>query len=38
MLEKILHKILTVDEIQFGFMFVRGTVDAVFIWRRLQDV
>ena len=30
-LEKRLHGIVSVDEIQFGFMSERGTIDAVFI-------
>ena len=39
MLEKRLRRIVieTVDEIQFGFMTERGTIDAVFILRRLQE-
>ena len=28
---------MTVDEIQFGFMPKRGTIDSVFMLRRLQD-
>ena len=28
---------MTVDEMQFGFMLERGTIDAVFILRRLQE-
>ena len=35
-LEKRLRSIVTVDEIQFGFTLERGTIDAVFILRRLQ--
>ena len=34
---KRLHRIVTVDETQFGFMPDRGTIDAVFITRRLQE-
>ena len=34
-LEKRLCRIVTVDEMQFGFMPERGTIDAVFILRRL---
>ena len=37
-LEKRLHKIVTVDEMQFGFIPERGTIDAVFILRRMQVV
>ena len=36
-LEKKLCRIVYVDEILFGFMSERGTVDAVFILRRLQE-
>ena len=36
-LEKRLCRIVTVDEMQFGFMPVKGTIDAVFILRRLQE-
>ena len=35
-LEKRLRRIVSVDEIQFGFMPERGTIDAVFILRRIQ--
>ena len=28
---------MTVDEMQFGFMPERGTIDAVFILRRMQE-
>ena len=38
MLEKRLCGIVTVDEIQFGFMSERGSTDAVFILRRLPRV
>ena len=34
---KKLRRIVTVDELQFGFMSVRGTIVAVFILRRLQE-
>ena len=34
-LEKRLRRIVSVDEIQFGFMPERGTIDAVFILRRM---
>ena len=30
-------RIVTVDKIKFGFMPERGTIDAVFILRRLQE-
>ena len=36
-LEKRLRRILTVDEMQFGFMPDGGTIDAVFILRRMQE-
>ena len=36
-LEKKLHRIVNVNEMQFGFMPNRGTIDAVFILRRLQE-
>ena len=36
-LEKRLSRIVTVDEMQFVFMPERGTIDAVFILRRLQE-
>ena len=32
-----LHGIVTVDEMHFGFMPERGTIDAVLILRRLQE-
>ena len=32
-LEKRLHRIVSVDEIKFGFMPERGTIDTVFILR-----
>ena len=32
-----LHRIVTVNEIQFGFTLERGTIDAVFILRRMQE-
>ena len=37
-LEKRLLAIVTVNEMQFGFMPEIGTIDAVFIWRRMQEV
>ena len=36
-LEKMLHGIVTVDEMQFGLMPERGTIDAVFMLRRMQE-
>ena len=36
-LEKRLHRIVSVDEMQFGFMLERGTIDAVFILRWMQE-
>ena len=36
-LEKRIYRIVTVDEMQFGFMPGRGTIDAVFILRRMQE-
>ena len=36
MLEKCLCRIVSVDEMQFGFMPVRGTIYAVFILRGVQ--
>ena len=35
--EKMLCRIVYVDEMQFGFMPDRGTIDAVFILRRMQE-
>ena len=37
MLEKGLHRIVTVGKMQFCFMPVKGTVDAVFILRRMKE-
>ena len=37
MLEKRLRRIVSVDETQFGFMTQRGTINAVFILRRMQE-
>ena len=34
---KILCGIVSVDEMQFGFMPERATIDAVFILRRMQE-
>ena len=36
-LEKRIQRIVEVDEMQFGFMPGKGTIDAVFILRRLQE-
>ena len=36
-LEKRIRKMVKVDEMQFGFMPGKGTIDAVFILRRLQE-
>ena len=36
-LERRLQRMVKVDEIQFGFMPGKGTIDAVFILRRLQE-
>ena len=35
-LDKRFRKIATIDDMQFGFMPGRGTIDAVFILRRIQ--
>ena len=37
LLEKRLRKIVTIDDMQFGFMPGKGTIDAVFILRRIQE-
>ena len=37
-LEKSLCRIVIVDEVQFGSMPERGTIDAVFILRRMHEV
>ena len=31
------RKIVTIDEMQFGFMAGRGTTDAIFVVRQLQE-
>ena len=36
-LERRMQRMVKVDEIQFGFMPGKGTIDAVFILRRLQE-
>ena len=35
--EKTLQRVLTVDEMKFGFMTERGTTDAVLILRWMQE-
>ena len=35
--EKRLKKIVTMDDMKFGFMPGKGTIDAVFILRQIQD-
>ena len=37
MLAKRFCKIVTVDKMQFGFLPERGTIDAMFILRRMQE-
>ena len=36
-LEKRLHRIVSVGEMQFDFKPEKGTIDAVFILRRMQE-
>ena len=36
-LERRMRRMVKVDEMQFGFMPSKGTIDAVFILRRLQE-
>ena len=36
-LEKRLRRIVSVDEMQFGFMPERESIDAVFLLRRMQE-
>ena len=36
-LEKTMRRMVKVDEMQFGFMPGKGTIDALFILRRLQE-
>ena len=36
-LERRLQRMVKVDKMQFGFMPGKGTIDAVFILRRLQE-
>ena len=35
--EKVLRKIVAIDDMQFGFKSGKGTIDAVFILRRIQE-
>ena len=35
--EKRLQKIVMIDDMQFSFMSAKGTIDAVFILRRIQE-
>ena len=35
--EKRLCRIVSVDEMQFGFLLERGTIDAVSTFRRMQE-
>ena len=37
MFGKLLHRIVSVVEMQFGFVPARGTIDAVFILRKMQE-
>ena len=37
MLENRLHRIVSVDEMQFGFMPVRETIDVVFVLRMQEE-
>ena len=36
-LGKRLHRMVTVNEMQYGFMPEGGTIDAVFVLRRMQE-
>ena len=36
-LEKLIRGIVNINEMQFGFMPGRGTIDATFILRQLQE-
>ena len=37
MIEKIIRARISIDDMQFGFMPGRGTTDAIFILRQLQE-
>ena len=37
LLEKRLRRLVKVDQMQFGFMPGKSTVDAIFIFRRMQE-
>ena len=37
LLEKRLKRLVEVDQMKFGFMHGRSTVDAMFIFRRMQE-
>ena len=37
MVEKLIRELISIDEMQFGFMPGVGTIDAVFILRQLQE-
>ena len=37
LLKRYLRKIVTIDDMQFSFMPGKGTIDAVFILRRIQE-
>ena len=36
-LQKMLHRIVSVDEMHFSFMSEKGTIDIVFILRKMQE-
>ena len=35
--ENLMHETVNIDEMQFGFCLCRGTTDAIFILRQLQE-